>query len=911
MFAGTGIVTLRPVSEVRVNRNPARAGYGQGHPEEAAMRRNRIRTMVVLALIAGTGLLGVPHARAATFDLNEVAGECSTLGPLVGGRSEDGSAVVRERRRDDGSLLNAGEADAWQRRAGGFAQIRSTSDATSEYCTETSATVTRVRVDPGTSGLALGTPVDVVVDLRMGNVLTHAFPDTFSGSGEARFDLYASIHDLAFTQSAQGRLLALSIDGRLQVRAGSDLRWGYGHSTSVQRGDEPPTSTASGDGGVLCVSWPAGCSVRDRALSVPAPEPVTVRTRVGASLELSVDLDVTTSVVGGPVTTTSDVYGGDGSTEGIVVDLAPQGAAAGLSLVPGADYENHPPVAIEQTVTSDGSPADVQLEATDEDGDPLDFYAYDPVNGTVSLAGSIATFTPDPGFVGQAQFTFAAEDPRSEFDEALILVDVGGDAGNRPPVAEPAEASTPEDKPVDITLVASDPDGDPLTYVIDTPPGRGTVTISGDVARYEPSPDLHGSDSFTYAATDGTDASEPETVSIDVQPVNDPPVPQPQRVEVLEDGSRTITMVATDADGDGLGYEIVVPPRHGELLRFLPSGTIDYRPFADYTGPDLFTFAVTDGIERAGPVDVDITVVPMFDPPVALDGAAWTPEDHAVRLQLQATNPDGGALTFEITRDPGLGWLSATSDPHEFIYVPFADRNGTDTFEFVARDERRVVSEPARFSVEVAPVNDSPRTSPDTAVVELPAPAGGITIDVLANDVDVDAGDTFRVVEVTQPPHGAANATPDGRGVTFHPQSDWYGTTGFSYVVEDSSGERSFAAWVLIEVRPRTIAVTGPATLGEGGTAEYLVRLSSASPVTVRVNVRTEPGTATAGRDYRPLSRTVEFRPGETVSPLLAVPTIFDGLREPDERFSVVLLLAQGARIGGGTVTTTIRANDT
>ncbi|MCP5531676.1 MAG: DUF642 domain-containing protein [Akkermansiaceae bacterium] len=63
----------------------------------------------------------------------------------------------------------------------------------------------------------------------------------------------------------------------------------------------------------------------------------------------------------------------------------------------------------------------------------------------------------------------------------------------------------------------SDPDGTPLTAVLDTPPSNGSLTLNPNGSFvYTPSPGFLGNDSFTYRANDGVSSSSVATVSITV-----------------------------------------------------------------------------------------------------------------------------------------------------------------------------------------------------------------------------------------------------------------------------------------------------------------------------------------------------------------------------------------------------------
>src|SRR3990170_8004817 len=87
------------------------------------------------------------------------------------------------------------------------------------------------------------------------------------------------------------------------------------------------------------------------------------------------------------------------------------------------------------------------------------------------------------------------------------------------PVAVGQSVTTAEDTAKAITLGASDPDSDVLTYAY-SDPAHGTVTGSGPLVSYDPDDDYHGSDSFTFTASDPSGKiSNTATVNITVTAV--------------------------------------------------------------------------------------------------------------------------------------------------------------------------------------------------------------------------------------------------------------------------------------------------------------------------------------------------------------------------------------------------------
>jgi Tol biopolymer transport system component len=272
-------------------------------------------------------------------------------------------------------------------------------------------------------------------------------------------------------------------------------------------------------------------------------------------------------------------------------------------------------------------------------------------------------------------------------------------------------------------------------------------------------------------------------VSITVASVNDPPVAVALQRNLNEDTAVTITLLASDADGDALGFAIADPPQHGTLTGTPPSVT--YTPAANYNGPDSFTYTASDGTATSAPATVTLSVLSVDDAPVAIAGAVTTAEDTPVAITLTASDIDSTGLGFSINTFPSDGTL--TGSGASWTYTPAANVNGVRSFTFRVSDG--TLSSTATVTITIMPVNDPP-TAVDDFVATNPGTA--LTIDALANDTDADA-DALTIASIGTPAHGRAELTADGK-LLYTPDPGFTGVDVFDYTVVDPSGASATAS---------------------------------------------------------------------------------------------------------------------
>ncbi len=227
-------------------------------------------------------------------------------------------------------------------------------------------------------------------------------------------------------------------------------------------------------------------------------------------------------------------------------------------------------------------------------------------------------------------------------------------------------------------------------------------------------------------------------------------------------GVHTVTITApastcTDADHDGF-Y------REGGTCGVADCD--DTNPNVNPSVPEV----CNDGIDNNcnGAVDAADPACAVVDqPPVAVGGSVQTLEDTSVPVPLEATDPDGDALSWTILQAPAHGTLTGTA-PY-LVYEPAANYNGTDSFTFYASDGL-LSSNIATMSITVTAVNDAPVFSVSPVVASDATANTPYTGTVAGSAVDPDGTTpTYSIVSgptwLTMAPAGTITGTPSAADV--------------------------------------------------------------------------------------------------------------------------------------------------
>ena len=257
---------------------------------------------------------------------------------------------------------------------------------------------------------------------------------------------------------------------------------------------------------------------------------------------------------------------------------------------------------------------------------------------------------------------------------------------NQPPVGVTDAYGAFEDQPLTIPMPGvlandSDPDGDNITAMLDTQAAHGMVTMNPNGSfTYQPTtPDYNGGDSFTYFVHDPQTSTGPVLVTLDIAPVNDPPVAQPDSAVTAQGMPVAIDVLANDSDVDGDPL-IVATTTQGTNggVTILPTFEVQYSPNLGFVGVDTFTYVADDlqgGTASAlvtvtvepGLIEVPVDAVPKKCPnPVKLQGGGKTRFVIASTATFDATTVDP-ATVESLGLAPVQTFVRDTATP----YVPF------------------------------------------------------------------------------------------------------------------------------------------------------------------------------------------------------------------------------------------------
>jgi hypothetical protein len=286
------------------------------------------------------------------------------------------------------------------------------------------------------------------------------------------------------------------------------------------------------------------------------------------------------------------------------------GITAEEVLVVSVGNVNDPPVFADVTeLTYDqGQTVEYALQVTDPDTlielatpESLSFSGIGP-DILMPDGDGVISFVPDQSMVGTHEATYTVTD-RAGAQDVLTITWTIRDVNDAPVIVTQLPDTVPEDSPVNITMAATDVDGDTLLWSVDT----ALFIINPNTGAFDwtPTQTEVGSQLITFTVTDGKGGDTMMAWDLTVENVNDAPVigaTSPADGESYEEGKAIdLSAQATDEDGDALTYTW---KRGNKVL-----GTTAVLQLDDLdVGKHTITLVVEDGNGGQATLDIEVEV---------------------------------------------------------------------------------------------------------------------------------------------------------------------------------------------------------------------------------------------------------------------------------------------------------------
>lgn len=396
------------------------------------------------------------------------------------------------------------------------------------------------------------------------------------------------------------------------------------------------------------------------------------------------------------------------------------------------------------------------------------FVVTTDANGDATFSETLAAATSLDEFLSATATSALAG--TSEFSNAAVML---------PPVAIDDSLESDEDSEFTFSVIANDedPQGSIVasqTIALNSPSAGTLANLANGSFTFTPPVEFNSlalgestSIGFDYQIEDVFGVTDSASVNILINGVNDAPVASNVSDTASEDGP-AVTVSASFVDVDTSDTHTFGINTTGTLGSVVNNGdgSFTYDPdgafealAAGETATDTFTYTITDNNGASSTATVQITINGANDAPIAVNDIASAGENTVSDIDVLANDTDVDNLddpsNFSLDTIDSVAVSGLTIDPtlpgSVISIVGNQVRFAPDTFfdELDAGDQATVTiaytmsdaqgaSSFAELVLAVNGSNDAPVATNDLATTD---EAASVTIDVLANDTDVDLDD--------------------------------------------------------------------------------------------------------------------------------------------------------------------------